>query len=128
MKDLTKEWIEKAEEDFLVAKREIDLQPPAYGAVCFHSQQCVEKYLKAILQENDVYFEKIHDLKVLLEKCVQFLPELKDYTDEIDELSSFAVEIRYPGAEADREDAQECFSLADKIRKVIRNYFRLSED
>lgn len=39
---------------------------PNYDAVCFHSQQCVEKYLKALLQEYNIAFGKIHDLPVLL--------------------------------------------------------------
>jgi len=128
MKEITKEWLTKAEKDFRVAEREFKLTPPEYEAVCFHSQQCVEKYLKAILQENDIYFEKIHDLRVLSEKCIQFIPELSKYLDELDNLSSFAVEIRYPGTEADREDAMECLNIAREIRKISREYFELSEE
>jgi HEPN domain-containing protein len=66
VKALTKEWINKAENDCQVAKREFNDKKPVYDAVCFHSQQCAEKYMKALLQENDIYFEKIHDLDVLL--------------------------------------------------------------
>ena len=40
MKELTKEWIEKAEGDFRVASREYKTHPPVYDAVCFHAQQC----------------------------------------------------------------------------------------
>lgn len=47
MRDITKEWIDKAEQDFLVAEREHKEKPPAYDAVCFHCQQCMEKYFKA---------------------------------------------------------------------------------
>ena len=60
MKKITQEWIAKAEEDYLVATRELGAKPPALDAVCFHAQQCIEKYMKAILQENDIAFEKIH--------------------------------------------------------------------
>ena len=53
MHALTSEWIAKAEADWRVANREIRVQHGAsYDAVCFHSQQCVEKYLKAFLQEK----------------------------------------------------------------------------
>ena len=75
MKELTVEWMDKATDDLLVAKRELE-EPPVYDAVCFHSQQCVEKCLKAVLQENDIYFEKTHDLDVLLNKCKAIIPEL----------------------------------------------------
>ena len=54
MKEETKEWIDRAEEDFRVAKRESRVtEDPSYGAICFHAQQCVEKYLKALLQEQE---------------------------------------------------------------------------
>lgn len=127
MKGLTKEWIKKAEKDFLVAKREFSMEPPEYDAVCFHSQQCVEKYMKAVLQENDVYFEKIHDLDVLLEKCKTSIPELLNLKKELVELSLFAVEIRYPGTEATVEEAKENLSVAEKVREIIKVYFKTNK-
>jgi HEPN domain-containing protein len=35
---------------------------PNYDAACFHAQQCVEKYLKARLQEAGIVFTKTHNL------------------------------------------------------------------
>jgi len=50
MKPLTSEWVEKAEGDLATAKREIRVRKaPNFDAVCFHAQQCAEKYLKALL-------------------------------------------------------------------------------
>jgi len=126
MKELTEEWIRKAEKDYLVAVREFNAIPPEYDAVCFHFQQCVEKYLKAILQENEVFFEKTHDLDVLAEKCRVFLPEISDFKIILIELLSFAVEVRYPGKEATEEDAKDFLLAVEKIRKIIRQYFELS--
>jgi HEPN domain-containing protein len=126
MKELTEEWIRKAETDFLVAGRELQAKPPAFDAVCFHAQQCVEKYMKAILQENDVFFEKTHDLGVLLELCKPLIPRLASMKEDLTELSSFAVEIRYPGTEAAVEEARHNFNLAEKVRKIIRTHFQLS--
>ena len=123
MKELTKEWIEKAEGDFAVANREYKAKIPVYDAVCFHAQQCVEKYMKAILQENDLKFEKIHDLDVLLEKCKKFIPKLENFRRELIELSSFAVEIRYPGIKATREEAVSCLSVMRRVRDIIKTYF-----
>jgi HEPN domain-containing protein len=49
MKASTREWIARAEEDFQVATTLIrPRKKPLWGPVCFHAQQCVEKYLKAI--------------------------------------------------------------------------------
>ena len=50
MKPLTAEWLEKAEGDFAVMERESRVRRnPAHDIVCFHAQQCVEKYLEARL-------------------------------------------------------------------------------
>jgi HEPN domain-containing protein len=127
MKELTKEWINKAENDYMEAKREISHKEPVYDAICFHSQQCVEKYLKAVLQENNIYFEKVHDLDVLLEKCKSIIPELLNFKEELIELSAFAVEIRYPGITSTREDAERSIAVAEKVRGIIRRYFGLDK-
>jgi len=125
MKKITEEWINKAEKDYLVAKREFETDPPVLEAVCFHSQQCIEKYMKAILQENDVEFEKVHDLDVLLGSCKEFIPKLKNYRDDLVRLSTYAVDIRYPGIDISKEEANECVEIMENSRQIIRSYFKL---
>lgn len=50
MNPLTLEWIAKAEGDFMTAEREARIRKnPNFDAVCFHSQQTAEKYIKAYL-------------------------------------------------------------------------------
>jgi len=89
MKEITGEWIAKAEKDYLVAMRELKANPPAGEAVCFHAQQCIEKYMKAILQENEIEFEKTHDLDVLHGQCENFIPELENLRDGLVKLSTY---------------------------------------
>jgi len=125
VKKITQEWIAKAEEDYLVATRELEAKPPALDAVCFHAQQCIEKYMKAILQENDIAFEKIHDLDVLLQKCGGFIPALEGYRDDLIKLSAYAVDVRYPGFKVSDEEAKECVESMEKIRRVVKNHFKL---
>ncbi len=51
MNPLTQEWVNKGEGDFHTAERESRVTiAPNYDAICFHAQQCIEKYLKARLQ------------------------------------------------------------------------------
>jgi len=70
MNPLALEWLEKAEEDFHVAKRECRARKhPGYNAACFHAQQCAEKYLKAYLVYHMVDFPYTHDMQNLLELC-----------------------------------------------------------
>ena len=124
MKKITQEWIAKAEEDYLVANRELKANPPALDAVCFHAQQCIEKYMKAILQENEVEFEKIHDLDVLLQQCGSFIPELEEYRDDLIRLTAYSVDIRYPGFRVSEEEAEECVGSMENIQQVIRSHFK----
>ena len=68
MKPLTLEWIDKAERDYETMERESRVSKnPNPDAVCFHAQQCVEKYLKARLCEAGERVPKIHDLNALLD-------------------------------------------------------------
>jgi len=48
--DLTKLWIKKAENDLITAKDSLNIKPvPPLDTICFHAQQCAEKYLKGFL-------------------------------------------------------------------------------
>ncbi len=127
MKKSTEEWIQKAEEDYLAVNK-LKPEMKLLSVICFHAQQCVEKYMKAILQENNIEFEKIHDLNILLKDCVKFLPNLQEYRKELTMLSTYAVDIRYPGYEVSKDEAEECIKIMEKIRKIIREYFDLPEE
>lgn len=123
MKPLTKEWIKKAEEDYRVAVREAKARPGNYSAVCFHSQQAIEKYLKAVLQENKISFAKIHDLEILLKGCVKTIPALRDYREELIWLTAFGVEVRYPGFEVGRKDMEKAVKFIRRLRIIFKSYF-----
>ena len=57
MNEIAKEWVDKAESDFDVADLTLQgREAPIIDAVCFHSHQGAEKYLKAFLQEHLVRF------------------------------------------------------------------------
>ena len=54
MKPLTAEWVSKAEGDFATMERESRVaDSPNLEGLCFHAQQCAEKYLKARLCSDD---------------------------------------------------------------------------
>ncbi len=64
---------------------------PNYDAVCFHAQQCVEKYLKARLADGEVAFPKLHDLGALLNFVLPLEPSWERLREDLDSLSSRAV-------------------------------------
>jgi HEPN domain-containing protein len=121
MKPLTSEWVEKAEGDFATASREIRVRKsPNYDAVCFHTQQCAEKYLKAFLQEAEIPFGKTHHLIALLEFVVSAERSWELLRPQLQSLNAYSVSVRYPGEVADKAMAREALHLAKTIRSEAR--------
>ena len=122
MKPATQGWIEKAEGDYRTALRERRVRRrPNHDAVCFHAQQCIEKYLKAFLTEHETPFPKIHDLVKLGQLCFPITPELKAVEADLDLLSRYAIAFRYPGEQATSEEAKAAVKALEKVRKLIKN-------
>ncbi len=116
------EWIAKAEGDSASASRELRARiRPNYDAACFHAQQCVEKYLKAILVHQSIRFPKVHDLEVLLDLCLGACPLWEAMRDDMQLLTQYAVQFRYPGESADKDDARKAVAAMKRSREVIRS-------
>lgn len=129
MKPLTHEWVEKAEGDFISAQREYRARKhPNYDSACFHAQQCVEKYLKARLVEAGKPFSKTHDLAYLASLLNEIEPFLLTFIHSLRELTDFAVEFRYPGESAEKEDARDAVKTCKEIRKLMRQRLGLKDD
>jgi hypothetical protein len=63
---LARMWVERAEEDLLVAGRLLSPEENCpYAAICFHAQQSAEKYIKALLVFLATPFPKVHDISEL---------------------------------------------------------------
>ncbi|MDQ6694928.1 MAG: HEPN domain-containing protein [Chloroflexota bacterium] len=77
MKAETLEWVTKAENDFKVATREMGADDPVWDTIAFLCQQCAEKYIKSLLEENNTVPKKTHDLVDLLNQCPQKFPDLE---------------------------------------------------
>ncbi len=121
MKPLTIEWIAKAEGDFASMTRERRARRnPNYDGLCFHAQQCAEKYLKARLCESNINPPKTHDLSVLLELTLPFEPAWELLRADIAYLSEFAVSFRYPGDSADKDQAANAYQRCLRFREAVR--------
>jgi len=88
--------------------------------VCFHTQQCIEKYLKAFLQKHQIPFSKTHDLVILVKASLPKQPLWEAWIEEMDVLTRYAVLFRYPGESATREDALRAVRIMRKHRKELR--------
>lgn len=128
MKPLTTRWILKAEEDFAAAqhlhRRRMKALP---SIVCFHCQQCSEKYLKALLVDAEIAFPKTHDLLALVELLPLRAQFVKAFCDQLEVLNAYAVEFRYPDEAATTEEARIAFAFCSKLRAKIRAFWGLDE-
>ena len=120
--EIVKNWIKRAENDLKTAMDELDTEEPATDTICFHAQQCVEKYLKAYLILHQKYFEKVHNITKLIELCKEIDIDFdKAYAFGADNLTVYAVEIRY-GEEfyfPTIEEANEAIEVAGKIKVLV---------
>ncbi|MCL4512343.1 MAG: HEPN domain-containing protein [Bacteroidetes bacterium] len=120
MNELVREWVEKARSDYHTAEREISVEVnPNWDGVCFHCQQCIEKLLKALLQKSNTKFSKTHDLEELLRLILPAYPALSEIRDGLEWLTVFAVEIRYPGESALKEDAEKSCKITKECWAMI---------
>jgi HEPN domain-containing protein len=126
MKASTAEWVEKAEGDWDVAQRAYRARKrPNYDAACFHVQQCVEKYLKARLNEAGIVINKPHNLSDLLSDVLPAEPTWAAMRPVLMALTRYAVLYRYPGYNATKIEAKAALKDCRDVRRVIRAAFGL---
>lgn len=125
--DLVKLWIRKAENDLINAQNSINIKPnPPLDTVCFHAQQCAEKYIKAFLVYYEIEFEKIHDLEELAGLASKVDKSFLEILDMCGRLTDYAVDIRYPlFEEPTKEEAEKAIEIAEEIKKFILKRLRL---
>jgi len=116
-----KEWVAKADGDYATALREYRARKkPNYDAACFHAQQCIEKLLKAVLIKNRIVFSKVHDLEILLDLCLAAYPLWEPMREDMQLLTQYAVQFRYPGESADKEEARQAIAAMKRVLKDIQ--------
>ncbi len=125
MKRETREWVQKAEEDWDVAVREAALAVPPKNVVSFHCQQCAEKYLKALRHEIGLSIPKIHDLDRLWSDLVPHQPSLKGLKIACVILSRYAVDYRYPGFSTSMREMRAALRHAERMRLKARTILGL---
>ncbi len=125
---LTLEWVEKAEEDYNSAIWLQQASAPLHNSICFHAQQCIEKYLKAWLQEANFFVPRTHDLVELLMLIVPTIPAWLQWQSDFKIITEYAVDARYPGDSATADNAQHAICVCDAVRHTIRTWLELPTD
>ncbi len=120
---VVRQWIDKAENDLRNAEHTLTMEEGCpFDTVCFHAQQCVEKYLKAQLTYLSIDFPKIHDVGELIRLLPPHLQPAISVADQ-ERLTDYVVEARYPGdwEPITRAEAEEMVTLARKVRQAVRS-------
>ena len=92
--ELATEWLKAAYGDIAVIEKIIKDDFLSH-MTAFHSQQCIEKSLKALLVAKNIDFKKIHSIQRLSTLCTDL--DLDNKFDLVQRLDSLYTESRYPG-------------------------------
>lgn len=125
MNPLTLEWIQRAEEDYNTVKWLHQSPNPLHNSICFHAQQCIEKYLKAWLQAANIPVPSTHNLEELLALIVPTLPAWHFRQPDSKIITAYAVESRYPGDSATTDNTQHAMHICDEVRQAVRTQLKL---
>ena len=115
-------WVQKAEHDLRNAEYVSTLEEDCpFDTVCFHCQQCAEKYLKALLTHREMDFPKTHDLVLLFNRLGEEC-DLELQVGHVYPLNRYSVEGRYPGDwdPIDKQEACEAIQMARGVRDAVR--------
>jgi HEPN domain-containing protein len=119
-----REWLAKADNDLLNATHTLTLGAACpTDTACFHAQQCVEKYLKALLVFRAIPFPMTHNIHLLR---ALLPPKLRPKLDRKvqDKLTTYATVRRYPGSGPDitLTEARRSVAVARRVRREVRRH------
>lgn len=126
MKATTEEWLRFAKDDLEVAEKILDIEHLT-NMIAFHSHQAVEKCFKAIIEEHELSFQRIHNLHTLLE-TVRDVVSLKLDKEDLRELNEVYISTRYPAdmglmpyGKPGMEDAVKFYTFAKNFYIDVQN-------
>src|SRR5262245_60951382 len=119
---VVREWIVKAENDLKTPAHTLTLGDECpTDTVCFHAQQCVEKYLKAVLVYRKSPVPRTHNIRDLMALVPRRTrPTLAEPLQ--DQLTEYAGPTRYPGSgvSISLTAARKAVALARRVRREVR--------
>ena len=125
MKKISEEWLKAAKDDLRVADKIISDEALTH-MVAFHSQQCIEKSLKAVMEEYGIDLVKIHNLERLLAIVKNHVKIDVDIV-LIEKMDKLYIDSRYPAdfgllpeGKPTIEDAEEFYDAASSVYEVVK--------
>src|SRR6056297_4204755 len=134
MKKQAKEWMKFAKSD-LQATMAIITEENLSTVAAFHTQQCIEKSLKALLELNNKKIPRTHDLIKLLKKIEEekINIDMKISEEVLDQINQVYIDTRYPAdfgllpegkpsISKVKEFLNEAEKIFNKTEKIIEEY------
>jgi len=134
MKKQAKEWMKFAKSD-LQATMAIITEENLSTVAAFHTQQCIEKSLKALLELNNKKIPRTHDLIKLLKKIEEekINIDMKISEEVLDQINQVYIDTRYPAdfgllpegkpsISKVKEFLNEAENIFNKTEKIIEEY------
>lgn len=126
MREITEEWVLKAEDDYRSAEALLyAVEIPIVDTACFHCQQCAEKYIKAYLEEHEIDFPRSHNLMQLLDLCIRLDAGFETIRRALQSLEHYAVTVRYPGLKVPIELGEQAYQVATRVRRFVRKKLKM---
>ena len=129
-KEMAKEWLNAAKIDLEVIKNILH-DEYLTSMVAFHSQQAIEKTLKAILEYYNQDVPKIHQIKKLFYLTKNYV-EFEIDKELVLKIDTLYIESRYPGSlgllpygKPTLQDAKEFFTFANDVFKAVCNQLQI---
>ncbi|KGE72803.1 hypothetical protein DC28_06145 [Spirochaeta lutea] len=115
------EWLFKADHDLKSAGLLLASEYKLLDAAIYHTQQCAEKSLKAVLSFHKRRIGKTHSLMNLLEVCIGIDEQYQSIYDDCVFLDPFSTLYRYPEGDLLPEEIEvrEAISAATKIYERV---------
>jgi len=131
MKDETHIWVAYANENLDVSA--LALEHGHLNACLQNAQQATEKYLKAVILERDLPFQRTHSVRELIRILAnqEITPGISE--DEIDLMDAIYIPSKYPAYSAlprampDQTICHEALNVARRVREFVYGLMKLGE-
>lgn len=115
----TGDWLGKARSDLRGAEMLLAASQPEPALSCYHAQQAAEKALKAVLVFLQIDYPLTHNLDDIRD-AIPHGWRLKEEHSDLEWLSEWAVEARYPGGpEPSVEEAEGALAQARAVLDCV---------
>ena len=119
------DWLRHARSDLALA-RQRNAPDILLTTLCFHTQQAVEKGIKAVLVQRGIVFPYTHDLARLITLVRDARLPWPEELDAAAALTEYAVGSRYPGpsGEISETEYQQAITVAQRVLDWSENTIR----